>query len=315
MEDEQEAVQKEKEVQSKSRRAFIFGATTATIGTAALSHVTVKVLDELYYNKPTLPTGKVSDNPIDWFNYIFGDLSYFSAYAGRENVDYLEKDILHPDILSPFKKILPLWNQDGFDLIPTKFIDLPTFDRRQPIILIGGPVSNVYSRFWQGYEQNPHTKIYEQKKNYIRRRWVFRYGDEKGPTRYLSGKLHSSWKQEIVDQKENKILKPIVNPKDGLLIQDYLLVNFVPNLFSQDSGTSILDSADLHGLGNDAFSELLNSPIRMKELVDILAKKNVRPGEHFQALYKVQAFHDHDSRQTTRKEYYLYDVEKVESKG
>lgn len=184
------------EIQPMSRRAFIF-AVGAVAG-ALLSDGTVKVFDKLFWKTyaPMMPSGRRSDNSVDWIRHIFGDLRYYSAYAGKDNRDYLDSGTIHPDILDPFKKIAPLWKDSGLEVRFTPDYDLPSFDYRQSLVLIGGPVSNVFSRLWQGYQQNSSTKIFEHKMNHVKRRWLFKYNlnesKESGPSRYFEGEMHRS---------------------------------------------------------------------------------------------------------------------------
>lgn len=98
-----------------------------------------------------------------------------------------------------------------------------------------------------------------------------------------------------------------------MLVQSYLLINFVPNVFYKSGATNILDGSDLHGIGNKAFADILNNPFRLKELNDLLIKNDIRPSDHFQALYRVIASHDHYSKKTKMKDYILYDVERIKA--
>ncbi len=300
-------------IQSESRRAFIFA-----IAGALMDHTIVKVYDKLFWetNAPTMPSGKQSNNPVDWICHIFGNLKYYSAYAGKDNQDYLDTGYIHPDILSAFRKIAPLWKKSGLEVQFTPDYELPEFDHRQSLVLIGGPISNVYSRLWQGYKQNPSTKIYENKATFLKRRWVFEYNlnksEENGPWRYLDGKRHRSWPQAIKDLKTNKLIYPgPYFPNGNLLVQDYLLINFIPNLFNKAGTTNILDASDLHGVGNTAFSDLLNDSVRLNELNKSLTNNNIRPGDHFQALYKVEVDHNHSKKKSNMLSYDLYDVSPI----
>jgi hypothetical protein len=306
--------------QPMSRRAFIFGAVAGAVAESLVEDSTVKVFDKLFWetDAPMMPSGKRSNNPVDWICHIFGDLKYYSAYAGKDNRDYIETGFIHPNILSPFKKIAPLWEDRGLEVQFTPDYALPSFDHRQSLMLIGGPVSNIYSRLWQGYKQNPSTKIFENKTTYVKRRWLFEYNlnksKENGPSRYFDGKIHRSWPQAIKDLKTNKLIRPIVDSSnDDLLVQDYLLINFIPNVFYKAGATNILDGSDLHGIGNTAFSDILNDPIRLKELNDLLIVNSIKPGEHFQALYRILVNHNHSSKKSKMHDYILYDVARIQA--
>jgi hypothetical protein len=198
--------------------------------------------------------------------------------------------------------------------------NLPLYARGDPLILIGGPVSNSLAREWQGYGRSPSTGYVE---DVLRRRpqlrWRFRYNlceDKKaGPARFVDGKLHRSWPQAIedFDKPGAGLRKAVTVGEDHWLVSDWLVLSFVRNTLSVGSGASIIDSSDLHGQGNMAFAQLMNDPWRLDELEKKLESRGIPHGGHFQALYRVDVVHK--SEKTVLDNYYLVDVARIESLG
>jgi hypothetical protein len=294
--------------------AFIGGIFLDAVAKPIVAERAVKHFDRLSPIQPnlTLPSGRPSSDPRDWLEELFGPLYAYSASPGIDNKDFPER--IHPDILEPYSSILRLWEGTGRVLTPVSAKDLPVLNLGDFILLIGGPVSNKISRTWQGYRRSPATGYVEYVGRDLPRRWRFLYdlGDSKenGPARFVDGKLHRSWPQAILDtSNETGPRRASVTGADRMLVNDWLLVSFVPNTFDYSRGASFLDASDLHGQGNKAFAELLNDPLRLDELTKRLNDRGIRPRQHFQALYQVDVKH----KGTTTKfvGYHLVDVELV----
>ena len=274
----------------------------------------VKFFDKLAPPAPLLPSGRPSKNPTEWLEELFGPIYAYTAVPGIDNRDFADR--IHPDILESYSKILRLWEGQGRFLEPVGAKNLPLKDIGEFMLLMGGPVSNRFARTWQGYRRSLSTGLVEYMGHNLPCRWRFEYdlGEPRdaGPSRFIDGKLHKSRPQAIIDNAPaSRLLRASVMGEDRLLVADWLVVSFVPNVFDITRGTSILDASDLHGQGNKAFASLLNSSARLNELVERLAKKGIRPRQHFQALYQVDVKH----YETTTKlgNFHLVDVEAVKS--
>jgi hypothetical protein len=306
-----------------ARRAWIKNVITAGVGYVVgragegiIGDRAVKFFDRLLPDAPLIRPGKSSNDPGDWLRQLFGEWTYYEAAPGKDHRDYNQQRIIHPDILAPFRSMLRLWDRQGHQLIPTKEEQLPEINPEESLVLIGGPVSNVYARQWQGYSQSPSTGIFQFTDPSVRRRWRFEYdlneSKDQGPTRFIDGKLHRAWPQAIADQQEGCLIRPKVQGADRLLAEDWLLLSFVPNVFAPGRGSTIVDASDLHGQGNKAFGQLVNDIDRLHELVLLIKSRNIRPGEYFQALYRVDVAHD--DMQTSIRDYVLVAVAPVKSK-
>ena len=287
-----------------TRRVFIQGLL-AKVGIAAaggaLAVEGIRFLDSFSTSPYFTPQGSSTRDTLDWAADLFGDVRYSMALPGRANVDFGGGEI-HPDILRPYEELAGLLHRSGIDMVPVAIDRLPTATLDEQLLLIGGPVSNAVARAWQGYRQNPESKIYEFVGSPVSRRWRFEYALDRAtapkPMRFVAGILKESWPQAIWDERSPGSLQfAALDHSTGLLVEDKLLLTFAPNPFSK-SGTMMLDVSDLHGQGNEAFVQLLSNKNRLQALTDELHRQNIPLGTPFQALYSVFVEHDHDARVT-----------------
>ncbi|MEK6710136.1 MAG: hypothetical protein AABZ64_06125 [Nitrospinota bacterium] len=299
-----------------SRRGFLAWIAGVTMGWGAHSlapelatNFVIQVLETLL--RPGVPAPQTGP----YLRHLFGDWKSYWLVPGLDHKDYLAKGKIHPDIFNPCIDIVPLWREAGLKLESTPLDHLPITEDSRPLVLIGGPNSNIFSRKWQGYQQNPQTKRYEYIPPRVERRWRFEYNfrepERAGPARYVDGEVHTSWQQAIKDEETNELFSPRTDGTERFLTQDWLMVNYVPNIWNERNETSILDCSDLHGQGIKAFSQLLREAPRLSQLDDMLKKRGIRPGDHFQALYRVYVDHDHDNKASNVTDFELYDVAPV----
>jgi hypothetical protein len=130
----------------------------------------------------------------------------------------------------------------------------------------------------------------------------------------LSGILHRAVRQAIYDEETHELIPPGMLGSDDMLITDWLMLSFIPNILDRSHGASIVDASCLHGQGIKAFGQLSNDVNRLNQLVKQLDKKGISPGQHFQALYRINIKHDNDEKSTFVHSYDLVDVARVKSK-
>ncbi len=265
----------------QTRRAWIRGLAEGVLVTIAADRI-IKHLDKLspVPPNPELPSGSRSADPRDWLQALFGPWQQYSAVPGTDHKDFASRSgttAIHPDIREAYNGILPLWEGAGRSLQPVAEENLPTYVLTDPIILIGGPVSNTLSRQWQDYRRSEKTGLVERVRGRrTRRRWRFAYTlnspTSEGPARYVNGSLHRSSPAAIEDLRRPKTpaLFAVKAGRDRMLLSDYLVLSFVKNTLRSGSGASIIDVSDLHGQGNKAFARLVNDPDRLSELINQL---------------------------------------------
>lgn len=281
-----------------TRRVFLTRLGDFALGVAI--GATVLVYEKVYFGDlQATPQGSRSSDSLDWARNFFGELRHYSALPGRANLDTRPGGI-HPDILRPFNGLANVLADQGTEFKAVSLDELPDAALDSQLLLIGGPVSNAIARKWQGYTRNPKTSIYEFTGSKVPRRWRFEYklNPEVAPRpkRFVDNILKESWPQAVWDERTSQFLFARID-QDGLLVEDRLLLTFAPNPYSR-TGADILDVSDLHGQGNESFAELLASKLRLQALSHALDEANVRPGEHFQALYRVFVKNDTDKRIT-----------------
>lgn len=232
---------------------------------------------------------------------IFSPLSSYSLVPGNHNVDAFR----HPDIFEPLENLVPFWSRSGHQVetIQAENLMLSPLDRN--LLLIGGPVSNLASRHWRGMEKERGSGFIKRAQpSAINARWEFVYdfgkGKSEGIWRYVDGRLHQSWPQAIIDVDTPHELKEAgYNQKrDGpkILQTDRLLITFALSPFSGQQ-KFLIDVADLHGKGNEAFARLLRNKDDLLELKKVLSDHHIYSGDPFQVLYDVHVEH-HDHKTT-----------------
>jgi hypothetical protein len=267
---------------------------------------------------PVLPSGTPSANPVDWFNLLFGSWDRYSVVPGRHHKDYVPKRVIHPDIKAGADSLITALSYNASKLIPTNEDEMPPTRVKDPLILIGGPFSNSCTRKWQGY-YSPKSGILQDKPlpGDLTLRWRFNYNvplsPGEGPARFVDGELHRSRRYTVTDAKSSQYVRPSTFGEDYMLSIDWLIVSYIPNTLNPTGNNSIIDASDLHGQGNKAFGMLLNDASRLNELVKKLTENNIRPGQHFQALYRVHV--THQEMHTSVTNYYLEDVAPVYQSG
>jgi hypothetical protein len=235
----------------------------------------------------------------DWFSHLI--------VPGIAHPAFKE---IHPDIKESCNTISKSWIKEGVKCI-TKLSDkrLASVRSNNSLLLIGGPISNMLAREWQGFRRNPKTKIIEFTNSFsIKRRWRFQYRFEDNPKnkiiRYVNKSPHRSMPQAIKDEKTNEYRWPR-GDKEGFLHFDWLIISFVKSVWDKTGRANIIDVSDLHGQGNKAFSDLMNSYEQLSALFYCLDKNGLR-GQHFQALYKIIV--EHVENVSRVRDYQLIDV-------
>lgn len=231
---------------------------------------------------------------------IFGPLYSYSLVPGKHNVDAFR----HPDIFEPLENLGPFWSHSGHQVETMRAENLILSPLDRNVLLIGGPVSNLASRHWRGMAQERGLGFIRQTQTpAINARWgfVYDFGKDKseGIWRYVDGEPHQSWPQAIIDANNPGQLREAGYQKhDGfkMLQTDRLLITFALSPFSNQQ-KSLVDVADLHGKGNEAFTMLLRNKDELLKLEKVLHDQRIYSGRPFQVLYDVHVEH-HDHKTT-----------------
>jgi hypothetical protein len=253
--------------------------------------------------------GELSVEPNVEMQDLFPSWGSVQIVPGNRHPDFG----FHPDIVTVMTDMLNERVMIG------KFANISEIDRLEEpncdgdMLLIGGPVSNGYSRLWRGFEMIDKRLIRRGNPN-GGMRWEFNYPDlgenPVMPVRFVDGKPKSTWIKEIVDHKTGEIRRsqwsldmPIAITEGGLplgatprwLEQDFLLITCRPSPWTREAGRMVIDIADLHGQGDKAFVRILTDKDLRRELLEATVKRGVHS---FQALYSVRVRHQFERRQT-----------------
>lgn len=289
-----------------SKRNLVFGglfAAAAAIIYPVVSDRAIKYWDQLDLQEKA----DVSVNEL--LRTLIGEVSSYTVAPGRHNLDYFAKE--HPDIFEPYYALRGLWQVDGCNYMPLKSNELPNCDIQDSIFLIGGPVSNDLARSWQGYVRNPETKILEYNEPaHTRLRWRFNYeiasGARAAPTRYIDGRMHESWLQEIIDNETGTPLYASLTAPEGLIRNDWLLLSYLPSPYGRRFNSYFFDASDLHGQGVKILPSVLQDQNTLSEIRNALpASSNYLDGG-FQAL--IEVFVKHENSVSIVTGYQLKDV-------
>jgi len=222
-----------------------------------------------------------------------------------------------PDVRTALERLEPLVPKSD----PVVFVaaaDLRLAITNRDMVLIGGPITNLLSRQVHGYRFHKRkNKIDVRPFKKTGLRWCFEYpypsSHDQTIIRYAGGVLKvTTLPKGIVDLnvKTAALAEPRfsrVDPENGLLESDYLLLTVVPNTMgNQSTGCTIIDVADLHGQGDKIFADLLDNPEYRKELANA-----VEGSRFFQALYEVPVRHDTNRQETTPLNPKLLDVHRL----
>jgi excisionase family DNA binding protein len=294
-----------------NRREFLKFGVKATFGVlgVASSGFGVFALDKYFLNKR---------EPVPALNEMFPEWRSFHLVPGMVHPVYGE----HPDILKAQGDIAQLLLPDGMQPKLLSWTDLPYVRPDTNLFLIGGPLSNAVSRKWRTFEMREDDSSSGRGRLYLpggpisELRWEFDYRkpDDRmpRPQRYINGLLNVSEPKFILDANRPNSPHPIqakLQSDTDLLATDFLLVTYIPNRLDGGGGAHmILDIADLHGLGDQAFALIGEQEGLRKELYDATFKRGMRS---FQVLYEVPVMNDLSAQVTKPGVPRLIDVHRV----
>ncbi len=301
-----------KNVYSTRREFFKKSAiTTLKVIACGSSGFLVKIWDEyISSKKPEIPT----------FNEMFTEWKTFELVPGRIHPKYGFNQQIHPDIIEAESEIANLIIPTNVDYEYVKWSLLPKPLYENNLFLIGGPLSNDLSRNWRGFSVNSTKdktgQLYLPNGMQNEMRWEFLYSEYDGfsskPVRYVDNKEYESEPKFLLDSHNNSTLNQInakLEPGTNKILSDFLLITYIPNILPGGSKSfSILDIADLHGLGDQAFALIAKDEGLRTQFYEATFKKGIRK---FQVLYEVPVYHDNILKKSFPKKPRIIDVHKI----
>lgn len=211
------------------------------------------------------------------FPTLFNDLS---SDVGRAHEKYPKR--IHPDnrvaANEISKSLTTVFNRDR------KIKNLVNYaepDQNRNLILIGSPKSTLLTREAMGY-QKESEKLGEAPKTDLRFVFNFNKKDLDTCKRRVAGELHEVPNYVIIDRDGVKKFPPPRTDDSDFLIEDYLLLNVMPNNLSKKRNKDIINPSGIHGIGTQAFSLLLKNRDVLKEI-----DKGRRGSRYYQSIIRV----------------------------
>ena len=199
-----------------------------------------------------------------------------SSDIGKEHPAYL--DGVHPsNRIAAIEIARSIISQEGK---VRSFENYMIPNRNSELILIGGPISTLTTREAMGYnkediEKEPQTDL----------RFIFYLNKkELEPVKMMvKGETLTEPNYYILDRDTSK--KYIPRAPEEWLVDDFLLINVMPNNLTKRKGKFIVNFAGCHGIGTEASALVLKN----KQILEEIKKKRGKEGRAFQSIIHITA--------------------------